>query len=212
MLRRNFAASWRFYASRSNSLPKPLFHLGASGLTLQQAPPQLDPVSIKAHHNFDRYAEPYRIEFPYFVSLVRVLYYRLLPAEFAKTRLEPNHIAWTDPASVNVSIGILEKFVRDVREDGKNAVVLLLPMPAQVAENRRPYVSYIGMIRNVLPDVCMVDPFAALRERYSKSETLAAPQGHFTASGNAAIAKAVLGAIHDCFPHRRDMMELVLKP
>src|SRR5262245_52819870 len=39
MLRRNFAASWRFYASRTNSLPKPLFHLGASGLTLQQAPP-----------------------------------------------------------------------------------------------------------------------------------------------------------------------------
>ena len=84
MLRRNFAASWRYYASLPNSVPKPLFRLGAARLILEEAPRRLDPISIEAHHKFDRYAVPYRVAFPYFVSLARVLYYRLLPNEFAK--------------------------------------------------------------------------------------------------------------------------------
>jgi hypothetical protein len=198
MLRRNFAASWRFYASLPNSLPKPLFRLGASGLSLEHAPSRLDPISIKAHHQFDRYAEPYKVQFPYFVSLSRVLYFRLFPSEFAKNRLEPHERAWTDSESRNLSIRILEKFVMQVREGGKKAIVLLLPSPPQVAENHPTYYSsYIGLIRRVLPDLCVVDPFAGLRQQYATFGSLATPQGHFNARGNAAIAKALFGAIHE---------------
>jgi hypothetical protein len=196
MLRRNFAASWRFYASLPNSLPKPLFHLdGASRLSLEQPPPRLDPISIEAHHKFDRYAKPYRVQFPYFISLARVLYYRLLASQFAKNRLEPHESAWTDSDSRNLSIRILEKFVAHVREDDKKAIVLLLPTPAQVVENRPPYASYIQLIRREFPDVCVVDPFDSLREQYATFRTLTAPEGHFNNRGNAAIANAVFAAI-----------------
>jgi hypothetical protein len=197
MLRRNFAASWRFYASLPNSVPKPFFHLGPSGISLERAPPQLDSVSIKTHHRLDRYAIPYRVEFPYFVSLARVLYYRLFPKEFSKNRIDPHDAAWSDSESLNLSIGILEQFVTEIRKDGKKVVVLVLPTPAQVAENRRPYASYRGAIQHVLPDVCVVDPFQGLRDRYATSGTLSAPKGHFNSSGNGAIAKAVFEAIHE---------------
>jgi hypothetical protein len=198
MLRRNFAASWRFYASLPNSLPKPLFHLeGASRLLLEPAPLRLDTISIETHHKFDRYAEPYRVQSPYFMSLARVLYYRLFPSELAKNRLEPHENAWTDSESRNLSIRILEKFVVHVREDDKQAIVLLLPTPAQVIENRPPYASYIQLIRRDFPDLCVVDPFNSLREQYATFGTLAAPEGHFNSRGNTAIAKAIFSAIRD---------------
>ena len=82
-----------------------------------------------------------------------------------------------------------------VREDGKKAIVLLLPVPPQLADSDSPYASYIGAIRRVLPEVCVVDPIGNLREQHASSETLATPKGHFNSSGNAAIAKAVFRAI-----------------
>ena len=126
MLRRNFAASWRFYAGLPNSLPKPFFRPSATEPNLQTAPRHLDPASIKAHHEFDRYAEPYRVEFPYSLSLIRIIYYRLSPAAFAKNRLEPDESAWTDPDSTQLSLEILSSFINAAEADRKTVIILLI--------------------------------------------------------------------------------------
>src|SRR5215208_472024 len=71
MLRRDFAASWRFYAGLPNTLPKPMFHIDGGELVLVNAPQRLDPRLIATHHRFDRYADPFRVDFPYFLSFLR---------------------------------------------------------------------------------------------------------------------------------------------
>jgi hypothetical protein len=198
MLRRNFAASWRFYEQRPNTLPKPFFRFSESGLILEAAPEHLDQESIRAHHEFDRYAEPYRVEFPYFVSLVRVLYYRLFPTAFATNRIEPRERAWTDPDSVRLCLAILQVLLKSEKEDGNIPVVLMTPNYNEVAENSRPYGNFIGLARSKWPSLCVVDPFELLRERYNSGVTLRAPDGHFTGSGNEAIALALFQAVREC--------------
>jgi hypothetical protein len=198
MLRRNFAASWRFYASHPNTLPKPFFRLGESGLILEAAPERLDQESIRAHHKFDRYADPYRVEFPYFVSLVRVLYYRLFRADFARNRIEPRERAWTDPDPVRLCLAILQAFLKSEKENGNIPVVLMIPNAEEVAENARPYINFVSLARSEWPSLCIVDPFDLLREQYGKGLNLSAPRGHFTGSGNEAIALALFQAIQKC--------------
>ena len=203
MLRRNFAASWQFYAGLPNSLPKPFFRLSATGLNVETAPRRLDPALIKAHHKFDRYADPYRVEFPYAPSLIRIIYYRLFPTAFAKNRLEPHDSAWTDPDSTKLSLEILSSFIKAAEADRKTPIVLLFPTPDEVAEDRRSYASFLTLIRGRWPSTCVVDPFDVLRERYRKGEGLRAPNGHFNDSGNEAIATAVFQAIRTCHDGRR---------
>jgi hypothetical protein len=198
MLRRNFAASWRFYAGLQNSLPKPFFRLTDTALQLESAPARLDQASIKAHHKFDRYADPYRVEFPYSLSLMRVLYYRLFSASFSKNRLEPDVRAWHDPDSTRLSLEILSLLIRKVKADRKILMILLLPTPDEVAEDRRPYSSFIALIRKRWPKICIVDPFYLLHEQYLKGEGLRAPGGHFNATGNELIAAAVFQATYKC--------------
>src|SRR5262249_7026483 len=55
MLRRNFAASWRFYASQRDSLPKPFFRIERGALKLKKPPMTLNQEAIRKHHAYDRY-------------------------------------------------------------------------------------------------------------------------------------------------------------
>src|ERR671929_1806829 len=127
MLRRNFAASWRFYASLPDALPKPMFHIDTGELVLDKAPQRLDPALVAAHHQFDRYAEPFRVGFPYFPSLLRVLYYRLVPSAYAANRIEPYNTVWDNSAAVELSLQLLRRHVDEAMKDGKKFTVVLVP-------------------------------------------------------------------------------------
>jgi hypothetical protein len=197
-MRRNFAASWRFYAGLPNTLPKPMFHLDGRELVLDKAPQRLDAVLIAAHHRYDRYADPYRVGFPYFFSLLRVLYYRLIPSAYAGNRIEPYNTVWNNPAAVNLSLRLLEKNLADVITDRKKLAVILLPEAAEVASNQRAYAHYIDRVQEQMPETCLIDPFATLRAQYQSVGPLNQPDKHFNAAGNTAIAAAVFTQLKQC--------------
>ena len=86
----------------------------------------------------------------------------------------------------------------ETTKDGKKLAVLLVPTAAEVAPNERAYAYYFERAKQILPGVCLIDPFAALWARYQAKGSLNAPNQHFNAAGNAAIAAAVLTAIREC--------------
>jgi hypothetical protein len=185
-------------AGLPNTLPKPIFHIGGKELVLEKAPERLDPALIAAHHRFDRYAEPFRVGFPYFVALLRVLYYRLIPSAYAENRIEPYNRVWNNSAAVNLSLQLLRKHRGETTKDGKKLAVLLVPTAAEVASNERAYARYLELVRQTLPEICLIDPFAALRAQYEKSGPLNEPNQHFNTIGNAAVAAAVFTGIKEC--------------
>lgn len=198
MMRRNVAASWRFYASLPDSLPKPMFRIDADDLVLEKAPQSLDRASIAAHHRFDRYAEPFVVGFPYFPSLLRVLYYRLSPSAYAANRIEPYGSVWANEAAVDLSFRLLQRFVRDAVRQGKKIAVMLVPTAQAAAADQRLYAGYLERVRRALPEVCLIDPLPELRAQYSASGPLNAPGQHFNAAGNDAIARAAFARIREC--------------
>ena len=198
MLRRNLAASWRFYAGLPNTVPKPIFHIKAGQLVLERAPQQLDAAQIAAHHRFDRYAAPFRIGFPYSLSLLKVLYYRMVPSAYAANRIEPFNTVWNTPAAVNLSIKLFAAHVGDAKRDNKKFVLLLVPSTGDVASNQRVYTAYRERVAEAVPGVCIIDLLTPLRAQYELSGPLNAPEQHFNAVGNQAIATAVLNGIKDC--------------
>jgi hypothetical protein len=193
-LRRNFAASWRFYASIQTA-PKPFFHLHDGTLEFEQAPADLDRESIRKHHLHDRYAKPFVVQFPYSASLIRVLYYRGVRSAYASNRIEPYESAWQNPDAIELSLAILRKFSEAVSAAGHRMVVVMVPTADAVARDRRPYVEYIDKLKRMVPGFCIVDPMDALRAKFQAVGSLRAPEGHFNAAGNEAIASAVFAAI-----------------
>jgi hypothetical protein len=95
-------------------------------------------------------------------------------------------------------LAILQALLKSEKEDGNIPVLLLIPTSIEVAENSRPYGNFISLARSKWPNLCVVDPFGLLRERYNGGVTLRAPQGHFTGSGNEAIALALFQAFRAC--------------
>jgi hypothetical protein len=186
-----------FYASRADTLPKPFYRLGQMGLTLEAAPTVLDPEYIRAHHKWDRYAEPYRVEFPYFLALVRIAYYRLFHKAFIKNRLQGPR-AWTDADSLGLSLAITSNFIKAAKEDGNRLVILMIPKPSDVAKNVPPYAMFMSRVRDMSPTTCVVDPFESLRKRYNREGNLSAPEGHFKSSANDAIASAIVEGLRQC--------------
>jgi hypothetical protein len=195
MMRRDFAASWRFYGFLSKALPKPLFRLHNGTLELEKPPPILETASIRRHHVNDRYAVPFVVEFPYSLALARVLYYRAVKTAFAHNRLEPHEVVWRDQEALALTSAILQRYMQDASGDRKRLVLLMLPAPGQVASNWPPYDSYVAKLHESMPDLCIVDPFASLRAKYNVGGTLSAPKGHFNKAGNEAIAQAVFNSL-----------------
>jgi hypothetical protein len=190
-LRRNFAASWRFYASLPNSLPKPFFRLVGEELLLEKPPAHLDRRSIRRHHRFDRYARPFVVEFPYSVALLRVLYYRAFPEAWSANRIEPYETVWNDPDAAALSLRILKQFSEAASKDGKKMVLLVVPNAASVGRGRRVYANYVDELAKFIPNVCIVDAFPALRAKFEAVGTLKAPKEHFNDFGNEAIASGL---------------------
>ena len=188
MLRRNHAASWRYYAGMINSLPKPMFRLLNGRLMLEANPPRNDPDAIQRHHQFDRFAAPYKVNFPYTLSLFRVLYYRVFKDQFLDNRLQET---WKADDALELSEAILTAFVTNVENSGKRPVILFMPRPAEAAEGQRPYADYIEWVTNMFPRVCVVDPVSDLERASRSGAVLRAPNGHYTRDGNAAIAHAL---------------------
>jgi len=197
MMRRDFAASWRFYGFLPKSLPKPLFRLNDGILTLEKPPPTLETESIGKFHLHDRYAVPFVVRFPYSLALSRILYYRAVKTAFANNRLEPHEVVWRDQEVLALTSAILQRFMQDASGDGKKLVLLMLPTPGQVASNWPPYDNYVAKLHKIMPDLCVIDPFASLRAKYNIGGTLGAPKGHFSKTGNEAIAQAVFNSLSD---------------
>lgn len=195
MLRRNFAASWRFYASIPNALPKPFFRLLDGTLKLEKSPAELNSESIRAHHVHDRYAKPFVVEFPYSIALARVLYYRIVKTAYAQNRIEPFETVWTDPDAVGLSSAIVQNFVTAASADGKRVALVPLPSPEHVATGRAPYRDFVAGLERPNPNLCIIDPFAALLAKHQSVGALRAPDGHFNKDGNQAIASAIFNAI-----------------
>ena len=190
MIRRNHAASWRYFAGMTPSLPKPMFRLVEGALVLEKNPQRTDSEAIMNHHKFDRFAAPYKVEFPYLLSLLRVLYYRLFSEEFFKNRLLRDY-EWKTSDGLELSKEILIAFVSDVQNSGKSPVVLLLPRPEWVATGHRPYHGYLEWMVSAFPGVCVIDPFPYLEHMSGAETALRAPRGHFNKEGNAVIAQAI---------------------
>jgi len=111
--------------------------------------------------------------------------------------LSANNSAWNNSAAVNLSLSLLQRQLVETTKDGKKLAVLLVPTAAEVASNERAYASYFHRAQQI-PGICLIDPFAALWARYQAKGSLNAPNQHFNAAGNAAIAAAVLTAIREC--------------
>jgi hypothetical protein len=194
-LRRNLAASWRFYGSIPNSLPKPFFRLSGDDLLLEKPPANLDRMSIRKHHRFDRYARPFVVQFPYSAALLRVLYYRTFSDAWRLNRVEPYESAWTHPDARALSFRILQRFAKVVSQDEKKIIFLIVPNADGVAQDRKVYADYVGELAMLIPNVCIVDAFPILRAKFGAVGSLKAPKQHFNEFGNEAIASALFGAI-----------------
>jgi hypothetical protein len=203
MIRRNFAASNRFYAGRKNSFPKPYFVTEDGKMSLRSPPPTLQANSIKKHHDHDRYYAPFDIHFPYFISLAKTIFIRASTHQFMKNRIMPAEIAWEFDESVEKSQEILNIFVETVRKDDMIPIVIIFPAPHYIHDNIKPYKKYMDSLRRNDPDLCIVDPFDSLRTIYEKRGNVGAPYGHFNAAGNEAIASAVYEAVDATCPHNK---------
>jgi hypothetical protein len=204
MMRRNFAASNRFYGGEKNSFPKPYYVLEDGKLTLISPPGALQADLIKKHHDQDRYYTLFDIHFPYFISLAKVIFNRIDASSFRLNRIMPREIAWTLDESVEKSRKILDIFVANIRRDGMIPVVILFPDPHHVHNDQKPYKPYMDSLRRDDPELCIVDPFESLRVFHEKQGMLNAPYGHFNGVGNAAIASAVYKAVKETCPRKNE--------
>jgi hypothetical protein len=203
MIRRNFAASNRFYGGQKNSFPKPYFVMEGGRMSLRSPPPTLQANLIKKHHDHDRYYELFDIHFPYFISLAKTIFIRLSSRRFMENRIMPAEVAWELDESVEKSQKILNIFVETVRRDNMIPIVIIFPAPRNIHDNRKPYEQYVDLLKRNDPDLCIVDPYDNLRTIYEKRGDLGAPYGHFNAAGNEAIASAVYEAVDATCPHNK---------
>jgi hypothetical protein len=193
MLRRNFAASWAFYAGRSESTIKPMFVIRDGALWRPPLPETNSITDIRNYHEHDRYYFPFKIGFPYFLSLLKVLYYDLDMAAFDRRMLTNDF--FTDIDSVRLETILLDKTESSAAGKGQKLAVLFFPSPDQAQAGIYPYKEFMDRYSARHPEVCVIDPGPALTKAH---HAMKAPNGHFNTFGNAVIGETVAAALRTC--------------
>jgi hypothetical protein len=211
MLRRDLAASWVFYAGRDippkYGFPeyfyeKPYFVLRGNELVPVPLPP--DPVThrdLERHHQYDFFKLRLwtRFGFPYSFAVGPALYRHFTrdPELFRHDLFwRPEHPS----GAGQLALRLIARLSEQVARSGGKLAVVLTPLPAEVREGGVSFDSFLAALRAQSPTVCVINPFAKLRE-VALSEArpaLAMPDGHYSVHGNRAIAAAVKAGLDAC--------------
>lgn len=199
MLRRNLSASWLFYGMQPGATIKPYFVLDAAGLHHVPMPTDMAARNVKAYHADDRYYQPVRMDFPYSLALLRAVYYRASKPAVSKTRMLPPETAYEDTQAIALQLALTDRLRTEARQNGQRLAVVFFPTADQAMQGVYPYA---GLLRNIAaahPEDCLIDPGPALHAASEREgRPLAAPVGHFDATGNRVIAQVVATALRAC--------------
>lgn len=183
MLKRNLAASHRFYAGRKD-YPKPLTVFNNGVLTVESPPDPHDCAAMKAHHAHDYFANGFLVGFPYTLSVPRVLM-KMSRSSVIRTWNVPR--PWDSPFK-EPAMAWLERAERYAKENSNTNVYLFLTIGSNVAAGRKPYEGFLNEFRKKFPRAYVVDAFSDLKSAYEKTGKILAPQSHYNAYGNQIIA------------------------
>jgi hypothetical protein len=120
--------------------------------------------------------------------------YRFLRGRLGVKR-EPEDVFEKDGEALQVTTRIVQSFHREAEADGAQFVCLLIRDPPRLKTYKR--VPWQPMLDALAADhVCVVDPSSLLMD-VAHGENLKAPNGHYLARGNAAIAASLADALRD---------------
>lgn len=201
MLRRNNSGSLLFYccSGRKNSL-RPYFSINKdrSDIELNEIPSKLNLQNIKNHHNKDRYYKLFNIEFPYLISTIRNLYYRINKKAFNYLALEPREIVWNDKDSKFIQIKLMEKVRNLALKRGYQVAFVYFPTPQEATKKLPFYKDFIISLPQNLKkekDLILINTHSELHKKTKIYGELKAPQGHFNKKGNLFIAELIFDSI-----------------
>jgi hypothetical protein len=197
------AASWTFYSSGPEHLPKvrmtkPFYLINPAGeLTYVQRPSQ-QPSAIEAHHAHDLFRTMWTpLKPPFSLHVAYAIYHKwFVPratdmnlADSVEPVVELRRLAWQ----------ILHQSFDNKRTEPK-VVILMIPTPEYSLNPVSDYSSYLNEIRSTLPTACLIDPHPHLHEALKDHGLKAArtSSGHYSAEGNAALASAVAAGLKSC--------------
>lgn len=205
MLRRNFAASWVYYGlPESKGSLRPYFSINKfrTGIELNNLPLKTDLPDIIKHHSKDRYRKLYNIQFPYFYTLLRNLYYRLDQSKFNEVAISIRANVYNDKDAIFIQTELMKKIIKEAVNKGFDLGFVYLATPAQTHVSKPPYTNFIFTLPIELKaknHVFTIDTHKRLYEKslLQKGVIFRAPGGHFNSLGNEIIAKTVYRSINN---------------
>ena len=199
MLRRNLSASWLFYGMQREATIKPFFTLASGKLQQIEMPTSRSVEAIKAYHRADRYYNPYHMQAPYSLSLLRAVYYRRSTQALSKQRMLPPETVYDDTEALDLQAALTDQFRASLAQHGQHFALIFFPTADQALAGHYPYESLLEAHAAHHPEDCLIDPGPALHEAsVREGRPLAAPAGHFDAIGNKVIAEVVSARLQAC--------------
>lgn len=194
MLRRNVSASYLFYGNTDNKKSlRPYFILSDhKNLILRNIPNEFDKETLKHFHEFDRYYKAYKINFPYSISIIKNLYYRVNKIAFDKLVLEnPRGRAYDEEEVAELQLKLMEAAEKLAIERGFEIKFVFFPTPDNSKSNTRPYNNFLKNIEKNK----IIDLFPYLQVASKNEKNLKAPFAHYNELGNKYIADALFREI-----------------
>ena len=199
MLRRNLSASWAYYGFQKTSTLKPYFSIVNGDLTRMPFPADASLKAVKDYHARDRYYLAYKMGFPYSVSLLKALFYRVNGNALRRSKMLPPETVYKDVEATHLEQALLDKFRDDTRKNHQKLALLFFPTAQQAMDGDFPYLDFLKSYQASHPEVCIIDPGPALRRAsLQENRPLAAPVGHFDVMGNRVIADEVNARLRAC--------------
>jgi hypothetical protein len=201
MINTSGISSWTFFDLK-DGLPiarrtKPFFTLEGGRLVLHRRP-KSSTKAILDYYKEDGYGGEWTpLTFPFSWSVIRAFRIKLR----APDRIHDGPMSAGFGRYRAVASAIIAAMATDAIARGDHFVLLLIPVPRQPSEDFRRMLS--ASIERV-PGACFVDPTDEIDKT---TATLADPadlvtaSGHFSAPGNAAIARALVKGMADCGIH-----------
>lgn len=195
-------ASWTFISLSKDKQPraaltKPFFTRDQDRLQLTPRPAP-DVGAIEQHYAKDRSAQDWTaFRFPFTLHVVRAIYRKF------------RQPAFNDLSPVDDEPGMLELrrlaarlifgMAQTARDRNQRFVLLFIPRPEDALAPHLTFRNVLDNLRTPIAGLCVIDPAEELKSlALTDPHGVMTASGHFSASGNAALANATLRGLKTC--------------
>lgn len=197
MLKRSLASSNYFIENISNRFiyPRPFLDRDRN---IVQVPNPLNNKSLMNHVFKDWYSESPKLNFPYFLTLMRSIFFG--PMTNPSFLHSQSYNTWKMRSDKLDFFEIYVDFAKKNIEPLSDKKILIAFLPASFALERN--IDIQERIDEVdFGDICVSNPAKMMINlKESKDENLLGPTGHFNEKGELYLSQAIFNQISDCWP------------